>query len=56
MSNEPVITHLKTLQEQILKQFKAVGIEGRVGLPHLQRDNASLIIPNENKDKTLVLR
>lgn len=55
MGNQPV-TNLKTLQEQILSKFEKAGIVGRIGSPHLQRDNASLIIPNENKDKTLILR
>jgi hypothetical protein len=55
MSKEKV-TSLKMLQQEILKQFKEIGIEGKIGQPHLQRENASLIIPNENKDNTLVLR
>ncbi|WP_179953516.1 MULTISPECIES: hypothetical protein [unclassified Bacillus cereus group] len=47
---------LKSLQEEILKKFKAIGIEGQVGRPHLQRDNASLIIPNEGKENKFILK
>ena len=42
---------LNDLQQEIINKFKEIGIEVNVGKPHLQRDNASLIIPNNDENK-----
>jgi hypothetical protein len=49
-------TSLKSWQDIILTKFKEIGIEGHVGQPHLQRENASLVIPNTDNNKKLILR
>ena len=44
------------VQKNLLTQFEKMGIKGQIGQPHLQRDNASLIIPKNTHQKNVVLK
>lgn len=55
MKEETEMT-FEELQQEVLRRFKEIGIEGKIGRPHLQRDNASLVIPNKDGEKKYILK
>lgn len=53
--NKDLYVKPNKIQQEILNKLKEVGIEGHVGTPHLDRDNASLIIPNKKDEPKYIL-
>lgn len=46
----------QNMQQEILKRFEKIGIKGEIGKPHLQRDHASLIVPNIKNEHKFILK